>query len=108
MDKLSSFLCNIYALALFAGGIIGFIKAHSKYSLIMGIASSILIFLALKVGSNNYKAGYLFASSISLILATFFSVRFAATHSFMPAGLMLILSTLTYVSVARGWLKNKN
>ena len=108
MDKLSNLISNVYGLALLVGGIMGFVKAHSKYSLIVGVLSGLLIFLCVKVGSSNFKAGYLFTASISLVLAMFFSLRFASTHAFMPGGLMLILSTITYVTVARGWLKNKN
>ena len=106
MDKLSLCVSNIYALLLIVGGGFGYLKAHSKVSFFTGVASGLLVFLACQIGKNNLKAGYLYIASISLVLAEFFCFRFASTHALMPAGLMLILSTLTYVLVARGWLKS--
>lgn len=106
MDKLSNLTSNIYSFLLIIGGVMGFVKAHSKMSLLTGLVSGLAILLATKVGVNNPKAAYLFIASISLVLAMFFSMKFAATHALMPAGLMLILSTLTYVLVARGWIKS--
>ena len=107
MDKLSNLICNIYSLLLLVGGFMGYFKAHSKASLCMGLLSSILIFLSVKVGMKNFRAGYLFSASITLVLAMFFSLKFAATHTLFPHGIMLIFSTFTYVTVARGWIKNK-
>ena len=106
MDKLSALMSNFYAVMLIVGGVIGFVKAHSKWSLIVGVISGLFIFLSCKLGQRNSKAAYLFIASLSLVLAMFFSLRFAATHAFMPAGFMLILSTTTYVLVAMGWLKS--
>ncbi len=107
MDKLSTLVSNFYAVMLIVGGVMGFIKAHSKWSLIIGVISGLFIFVSCRIGQKNSKAAYLFVASISLLLAMFFSLRFAATHAFMPGGLMLILSITTYVLVALGWLKNK-
>ena len=107
MDKLSNLTSTLYGILLIVGGIMGFVKAHSKWSLITGVISGLMIFLAMKTGSQNPKAGYLFIASISLVLAIFFSMRFAANHALMPGGLMLLLSTITFVCVARGWLKSK-
>lgn len=105
MDKLSKVTSTIYSAFLILGGIMGYVKAQSKMSLLTGLVSGLIVLLALKVSEKNPKAGYLFIASISLVIAIFFSLRFAASHAFMPSGLMLILSTITYVFVARGWIK---
>ena len=107
MNKLSSVTSTIYGFLLIVGGLIGYFSAHSKMSLITGIASGILIFLSVKLGETNPKGSYLFIASITLVLAIFFSFRLSATHKFMPAGLMLIASTITYVFVAKDWFKSK-
>ena len=106
MDKLSNLASTIYSFLLIIGGIMGFVKAHSKMSLLTGLVSGLAILLATKVGANNPKTGYLFVASISLVMAVIFLMRFAHTHAFMPGGLMLILSIITYALVTRGWLKN--
>lgn len=107
MDKLSYLTSLVYALVVIIGGIIGYLKAQSKMSLLTGIISGICIFLACKVGKNNPKNAYLFICAICFMLASVFIIRFAATHAFMPSGLMLILSTLVFVIVARGFFKLK-
>ena len=107
MDKLSNIMSIFYSIMLMLGGVIGFTKAHSKWSLIIGLVSGIFILVSYKIGDKNPKAAYLFIASMSLILGIFFSMRYAVHHTFMPGGLMFILSSLTYIAVARGWLKNK-
>ena len=104
MDKFSKLVSLIYGIMLILGGVMGFLKAHSKISLITGAISGLVVLLSCKIKSSS---AYLYVSSISLILAGFFSYRFAATHSFMPAGLMLILSTMTFCIVALSWFKSK-
>lgn len=72
MDKVSNITSCLYGVVLIAGGIIGYIQAHSRMSLVAGVFAGVLILLAAKVGSSNPKAGYLFVASISLVLAIFF------------------------------------
>ena len=107
MDKLVITTSTIYGILLIIGGIIGFLKAHSKWSLITGVISGLLIFIACKLGSSNPKNGYLYIAAISLSLTALFIIKFAASHVFMPSGLMLILSTLTFVIAAKSYLSYK-
>ena len=106
MDKMSNLASNVYGLLLGVGGIMGYVKAHSKWSLITGIMSWIVILVACNVGSKDAKSGYLFIATLCLILSNFFSLRFGETHAFMPAGFMLIASVLTYFVIATSWFKN--
>lgn len=109
MDKLVITTSTIYGILLIVGGIIGFLKANSMRSLITGIISALLIFIACKFGNSNPKAGYLYIAAISILLAMFFLIKFSTKHLFMPSGLMLILSTITFVVAARSYLlKNKS
>ena len=108
MDKLSKFISFVYGILLMVGGVMGYVKAHSKMSLMAGVASGLLVFLSLTLSSKNLKAAYLFIASISLVLAEFFLMRFTSSFQFMPAGLMLLLSTITYVVVAMDWLRDKS
>lgn len=106
MDPLSQTISLIYAIILILGGIMGYVKAQSMISLATGLISGVLVFISSKIGKSNPKASYLYISSISLILAGFFSYRYASTHAFMPAGLMLLLSTITFVVVGLNFLKS--
>ena len=105
MNQISTLVSNLYAILLILGGVMGFIKAHSKISLITGSISGILVLLACKIGSKSPKEGYLFISAISLVLSIFFATRFSHTGAFMPSGLMLILSVTTFAVVGLNWLK---
>lgn len=109
MDKLSYLTSLIYGVIVIIGGVFGYLKAQSKMSLLTGIISGVCIFLACRVGKTgkNPKNAYLFVCAICFILTSVFIIRFAATHAFMPSGLMLILSTLVFVIVARSYLKLK-
>ncbi len=105
MDKFSKLISLIYGVMLILGGVMGFLKAHSKMSLITGVVSGLIVLLSCKM---NSKSSYLYVSAISLVLAGFFSFRFAHSHLFMPAGLMLILSTTTFCIVGLSWFKSTN
>ena len=104
MDKFSNLISLIYGVMLILGGLMGFLKAHSKISLITGAISGLIILASCKMKS---KSSYLYVSAISLVLAGFFSYRFAHSHALMPAGLMLILSTTTFCVVSLSWFKLK-
>lgn len=84
----------IYGLFVLIGGMIGFAKAHSLASLLMGT-----MFASALVGSGiamlkSIKIGYYLASVLSFILLLFFGYRLAMTKSFMPAGMMCVMSLL--------------
>ena len=82
----------IYIVLLVAGGLMGFLKAGSKMSLIMSVAFAVPLALSLVLKWPD-------AVSLGLLgfLAAFFGMRFAKGKKFMPAGLMLILSVVTLV-----------
>lgn len=77
----------IYIVLLFLGGLMGFIKAKSKPSLIM----SAFFAAALALVALKFLPSYL-APTLAGVLLVFFGVRFARGKKFMPAGLMVILS----------------
>ena len=107
MNQISKTTSYIYGVVLILGGILGFVKAGSTISLLTGLTSGLLVFLSCKIGTTKPKEGYLYVAAISLVLAIFFTIRFAATSHFMPNGLMLVLSTMTFVIVGLNYLKNK-
>lgn len=82
----------IYALIVFAGGIIGYLTAGSVPSLIMGSAFGLLLLGSGWALVQRSTLGYFSATTLSAILALFFAYRFILTWKVMPAGMMAILS----------------
>ena len=82
----------VYIVLLVAGGLVGFLKAGSKMSLIMSVAFAVPLALSLllkwPVVVGYFLLGFLFA---------FFGIRFTKSKKFMPNGLMMILSLVTLV-----------
>lgn len=82
----------VYAALLIIGGIMGYMKAKSKASLIMGIVSGILILVGVALLNTSLKAGMITVVIVSGLLSIVFWKRFMKTRAFMPAGLLLLLS----------------
>lgn len=87
------YLVIIYALIVFVGGFIGYVKAESTPSLIMGT-----LFGALLAGSaigmlRHRHIGKYAALGLTFLLIAFFTYRYMVTGKFMPAGLMSLISS---------------
>ena len=84
----------IYVVLLLVGGLIGFLKAGSKVSLIASIASAIPLALT--------AAGVLpfpVAPVVLGLLVVQFIVRLTKTKRFMPSGMLLMLTLATLAVV---------
>lgn len=83
----------IYIVLLVVGGVIGFVKAKSKPSLIASAAFAVALALVnLRILVVNHLADILLG-----VLILVFAMRYAKTKKFMPAGLMIILTVVTLV-----------
>jgi uncharacterized membrane protein (UPF0136 family) len=82
-----------YAVLLVVGGLMGFLKAGSKISLIMSLAFATPI--ALDAAGKIHVANL---SNILIgVLLVFFGMKFVKGKKFMPAGLMVIASAAALV-----------
>jgi len=80
----------VYIVLLLAGGLMGFLKAGSKISLITSSLFSVpLILCALGILKPFY-----IAEIVVGVLALVFIMRFAKGRKFMPSGLMMVLSII--------------
>jgi uncharacterized membrane protein (UPF0136 family) len=84
----------IYSILLEAGGMMGFIKAGSKASVIASTVFAVIIFLFI---FNVLPIAYVWTVLAFLVL--FFGMRFAKGKKFMPNGMMLILTIVTLILV---------
>ncbi len=81
-----------YIILLIAGGLVGWLKAGSKASIIASVACAVpLVLAALLKWPNGIVAALLG------VLAIFFGIRFLKGKKFMPSGLMMILSILAVI-----------
>ena len=102
---LAAIIVFIYGLFTLVGGIIGFVKAKSRASLIAGSLSG----LALLVSAYGMNQGMQAASIVSFVIAILLGARFLKTwltnRRVMPDLLMVILSIATLIAVSVGFFK---
>ena len=83
----------IYIALLLAGGLMGYLKAQSKVSLITSaMFAALLIGCALRLITWPHLPNLLMG-----LLLLVFGIRLAKTRKFMPSGLMLGLTALALV-----------
>jgi uncharacterized membrane protein (UPF0136 family) len=78
----------VYIVLLLAGGVMGFVKAGSRISLISSALFAVLLALCVM---GIIRPFYVADVLVGLLLIVF-GVRFAKGRKFMPSGLMLGLS----------------
>jgi uncharacterized membrane protein (UPF0136 family) len=82
----------VYIALLMAGGLMGFLKAGSKASLIASsIFAAVLVLFALNIFPLNS------VWVILLVLLLFFGNRFRKSKKFMPSGMMAAVTLIVFV-----------
>ncbi|HLH56208.1 MAG TPA: TMEM14 family protein [Verrucomicrobiae bacterium] len=82
----------IYIVLLLVGGMIGFLKAGSKVSLITSAVSAALLVLSAMPGVLAPAFRRNLADVIMAALLVVFAIRLTKTKKFMPSGMMLVLT----------------
>jgi uncharacterized membrane protein (UPF0136 family) len=81
----------IYIVLLVVGGLIGFLKAGSKVSLITStISAALLVLTAIPLFEPAVRRSL--ADIIMAALLVVFAIRLGKTKKFMPSGLMLVIT----------------
>ena len=84
---------GIYAVLLAVGGLIGYLKASSRASLIAGSISALAAFTALGLSMGSSRWGTPLGLILSIVLFLLFGYRYAVkTRKFMPSGLLAVVS----------------
>ena len=87
----------VYGVLMILGGIMGFMKVHSKASLLSGVGLGLGL-LASGYGVWRGSADCLIvAMVIAALLLVLFAFRYVKTRRFMPAGVLAILSLAAVV-----------
>jgi uncharacterized membrane protein (UPF0136 family) len=87
---------SLFALLVLVGGIIGFLKANSRASLIAGIVSAALLGVSASlVASGSVRLGAGLGALAALALIGRFLPAFLRTKKVMPAGLVVAMGALT-------------
>lgn len=82
----------IYILLLLVGGLIGFLKAGSKISLITSAISAAALILTTIPGLLGIRLASGLQDIIMAALLVVFAIRLGKTKKFMPSGLMLVIT----------------
>jgi uncharacterized membrane protein (UPF0136 family) len=84
----------IYIFLLLVGGLIGFLKAGSKVSLITSAVAAAALVLTAIPGLFGTRVASGLADMIMAALLVVFAIRLTKTKKFMPSGLMLVITVL--------------
>ncbi len=82
----------IYIVLLLVGGLMGFLKAGSKVSLITAAVSAALLVVTTIPGLFQPRFARGVADLLLAALLVVFALRLTKTRKFMPSGLMLALT----------------
>jgi uncharacterized membrane protein (UPF0136 family) len=92
----------IYIVLLVIGGLIGFLKAKSKISLITSILFAVILgFVAVDQPKPIFSVEW--SWGILSFLALIFFIRLLRTKKFMPSGMMLLITAVAIIAMV--WLK---
>ena len=81
------------------GGLIGFLRADSYPSLIIGSLSGALLFFSAYLMKRRENLGWLIALSVAFLLDIRFSLALIKAFKVMPHLLMVIMSSLLLLSL---------
>ncbi|MEH2419000.1 TMEM14 family protein [Nostoc sp.] len=92
--NLSIIAAFAYGILAIVGGIIGYIQARSRVSLLSGTISGLLLIIGAFFQLQGQTWGSILAVLVTSVLVVVFTIRLVKTRKFMPAGLMTILGML--------------
>ncbi len=105
MIDISRYYTLFMAVLVAAGGVMGFVKAQSKPSLISGIVSGIVLGILFAVAMMGHpKEATIGAFITYALLDSVFAIRLKKTKKFMPAGLILIFCVIGQVISALAYM----
>jgi uncharacterized membrane protein (UPF0136 family) len=89
----------LYSAVVLIGGVVGYLTAQSLVSLIAAFVFGLPLLGASFATWRGIKSGYYTALGLTIALTLFFHYRFVVTQTFMPAGMMAIVSVLAIIGM---------
>jgi len=105
---MAKIILAVYGALMLGGGFMGYVKAGSQMSLMMGIVSAIIIFAGLYLSKSNTRMGYGLIAAMSTLLVVTFIIRLVKTGNFMPSGMLIILSIIAVIVSIRQLIGGNN
>ena len=93
----AAFYLIFFGIATIGGGVMGFVKAKSKASLIAGSISGILLVVGGLLARQGNTKGLILGAIVSVLLLGRFGAVFAKSRVMVPAGIMCLLSVIGLV-----------
>jgi uncharacterized membrane protein (UPF0136 family) len=88
----------LYAVLLGVGGVIGFLKAGSRASLVSGLLSAVAAVVAAVLSLMRYPFGIPLGVALAIGLFILFGYRYAIRNKrFLPSGLLAVVSLVVLV-----------
>jgi len=97
MSEIAKICVVVLAVVSLLGGIMGFVKAKSKASIIAGTISAALLAACYFVSMTQVNYGLIGAAVVAMLLQVHFGRSFKKTKKPMPAIPMLVLSSITEI-----------
>lgn len=97
--KTTGYIVLVYGILVIIGGLIGFAKANSVPSLVMGTSFGIVLAICGWAITKDSTVSIYVAGLFALLLTCFFAYRFLNSYIFMPAGLMTLLSIAALITL---------
>ncbi len=95
--SIARFVLAIYSALLLMGGVMGYVRARSRPSLVAGVISGLVGIGAVFLAGSSRNGLYLGVALAAAMLVVF-AIRYAKTRKFMPSG-MLIAASLVVLAV---------
>lgn len=93
----------IYGVLVAAGGVMGYMKANSRASLISGGISGVLLIAAsMAMMCGAYSLGWWLALVVAILLLARFALASLNNFKMMPGGLMILLSLIAIIVLLAG------
>jgi uncharacterized membrane protein (UPF0136 family) len=94
---ISTLILWVYIVLLFLGGLVGYLKAGSKISLIMSASFAGILILCNTDAIFKPSFAHVLTTIVLVFLLVFFSFRLTKSKKFMPNGLMAVLTLAALV-----------
>lgn len=93
----TAILLLIYGAFVLVGGVMGYIKAASTVSLIMGGVFGLLLILCSALVYKELFVGWITALVVTLALFGFFTYRYFTLFALWPSGVMSLVSVVVLI-----------